>query len=161
MRQKHGAVSADERASVAGAKQFRMQAGKESPYISVKQAIRELQQATLLAKQNQRPTAQLPPVWNLVHAKEDQARWIRLQHTNHLQPSKRAGFAPAEESLTAFTQSASSSVPPRRPRTTALGSGSALNSPSTYTYGAQPLKAELTRNQYCAVGSLSMLGSQV
>ena len=48
--------------------------GEPVTYSSVKDAIEELRQATLRAKQSRPATVQLPPVWAQVHAREEQKR---------------------------------------------------------------------------------------
>jgi len=147
----------------------------ESPsYMSVKDAMMELKQATLYNRDHAPATVRMPPVWSTVHAHE-QSRMKGFSFSRS--PSELSTTAPPMRPTTGFprtedvplwaTQSNTSSVPGyrsvERPHTTgtALGSGSSLNSPYTYYYGTQPLNPAMSGyNEYSGVGSLSMFGSQ-
>lgn len=140
-------------------------------YMSVRDAIQELQTATIYNKHHAPASARPPPQWATVHRSET----LRMKgfSSGPRSPTERSTTAPGLRSGGAggldgpcwATQSSMSSVPYRsveRPQTsgTALGSGSSLNSPYTYYYGTAPLNPVLTSNEYNSVGSLSMFGSQ-
>ncbi len=139
------------------------------PYQSVKEAVRELQAATLSARANQPASVRLPPVWNVVHAKGPQSGHIGASQGAS---TRRSGFPRTEDFLPSsgrgFTTSCTSSVGDgsglRVPsRASALGGSnrSGLNHTATYYYGDAPLKPVLcSSNRYNAVGSYSMFGSQ-
>lgn len=151
----------------------------DSPsYMSVKDAMMELKQATLYNRDHAPATVRMPPIWSAVHAQEQS----RMKGSSFSRSAAgRSATAPPLRQLPAgfpsspgspavplwATQSNTSSVPGyrsfERPHTTgtALGSGSSLNSPYTYYYGTQPLNPAMSgHNEYSGVGSLSMLGSQ-
>ena len=135
-------------------------------YMSVKDAIRELQQATLYARMHRRPTVRLPPV----SSPQNGARTCVTSSV----PGSYKGLPRVEHDPAAVCQqshtSSVSGMSPRPPHTAqshvgALGGSikSGLNHPSTYHYGEDPVKPILVggNNRYSHVGSYSMFGSQV
>lgn len=143
-------------------------------YMSVKEAIREQAHARRTNRLNQPASVRLPPVWGELHARQAQQQ---LSIGPRAGPPPKLGFPRAEDGLlqpsgmltASCTSSVAGTAPPGSPtgRTygvrSALGgsSRSGLNHTSTYFYGEAPLKPVLcTGNQYNAVGSYSMFGSQ-
>eukprot|EP00320_Phaeocystis_rex_P007280 CAMPEP_0119071998 /NCGR_PEP_ID=MMETSP1178-20130426/56474_1 /TAXON_ID=33656 /ORGANISM="unid sp, Strain CCMP2000" /LENGTH=250 /DNA_ID=CAMNT_0007053973 /DNA_START=48 /DNA_END=800 /DNA_ORIENTATION=+ len=148
----------------------RLEPEGELSYMSVKDAIQELNTATIYNKQHAPASVRLPPTWSLVHANEQ----MRLtgRSSGPRSPNERlTRAAPTSPMRTGTgmegggvwaTQSSASSVPHRYQTSgVALGSGSAINSAYTHYYGAAPLNPALTNNEYSGVGSLSMFGSQM
>lgn len=149
-------------------------------YMSVKEAINEQAAARKFHLMNQPATVRLPPVWGEVHAKAAQQQSL---HGARAGPPPKVGFPRTEDGLlqpsAAASASCTSSVADysranRSPGSRGGGSGaygaqsalggsskSGLNHTSTYYYGELPLKPMLAvGNQYSAVGSYSMFGSQ-
>jgi hypothetical protein len=126
------------------------------------------------------PQVRMPPAWEEVHAKSAMQQSLTGPRAG---PPPKVGFPRAEDGLvqgSMMTTSGTSSVPgtsvpPSSPGNRyagqnlpygqpALGgsSKSGLNHTSTYFYGEAPIKPTLCEgNPYNAVGSYSMLGSQV
>jgi hypothetical protein len=137
-------------------------------YMTVKEAIREQEMARLYNQQHRPATVRLPPSWSQVHAKSAMS--------SRQTPGAKIGFPRAEDGLlhtpSALAMSCTSSVGHGAPASTtrisspqsALGGStrSGLNHTSTYIYGEHPMKPALCgTNQYSAIGSYSMFGSQV
>lgn len=136
-------------------------------YMSVKEAILELQHATMQARSRVPSTLRLAPI----RSPE------RLTYTQQIpSPSSAPGCNPVDDAsrtgadLGLWNRASISSVPSSSPTSQkkflagALGGSakSGLNQPATYHYGESPLKPILCYgNQYCGVGSNSMFGSQV
>jgi len=134
--------------------------GEAVQYISVRDAIEELQTATLHAQQNRPATVRLPPVWSKVHAREE-ARQARFGQSSTQLPSvKKPGVFPSHEASAVSYVSNTSSVPGGHESLSATHLGAALNSASTHHYGCSPLKPSMTENAYSDVGNYSMFGSQ-
>jgi len=141
--------------------------------MTVKEAIREQAQARLQHRLNAPSQVRMPPAWADVHAKAAQQQSLTGPRAG---PPPKVGFPRPEDSLvqpSMLSASCTSSVPdtnapgppPGSPGgvRSALGgsSKSGLNHTSTYFYGEAPLKPVLcSGNQYNAVGSYSMFGSQ-
>ena len=156
----------------------------ESPpsvtYMSVKDAVEELRTANLYNKHHEIPSARLSPDWALVHREEQ----MRLTgHSSMPSPNGRSASVPPMRSGSQrsasvspmrsghragsdhwATESSTSSVPSHRYQERGQTSGGfsprGLNSPSTYSYGAEPLNPGATNNEASRVGSLSMFSSQ-
>ncbi|KAL1496395.1 hypothetical protein AB1Y20_016350 [Prymnesium parvum] len=131
---------------------------QENHYMSVKDAIRELEQATLYARSQRRLTVRLPPMTSPPQSPS------RLCVTSSVPGSCKGlskiggGSPPAQLSL----NSSASDLSPRSGRTArGFGGKSPLNSPSTHYYGEEPLIPSLANNQgYSKIGNYSMFGSQ-
>ena len=145
-------------------------------YMTVKEAIDEQAAARRDHRMNMLPQVRTPPNWDMLHA--DFAKQQSLAGPRAGPPPK-LGFPRPEDALiqpSIISGSCTSSValdpssPPGSPSgrgygvRSALGGSnkSGLNHTSTYFYGESPLKPMLcVGNQYNAVGSYSMFGSQV
>ena len=149
-------------------------------YMSVKDAVEELRTANLYNKHHEIPSARLSPDWALVHREEQ----MRLTgHSSLPSPNGRSASVPPMRSGSQrsasvspmrsghragsdhwATESSTSSVPSHRYQERGQTSGGfsprGLNSPSTYSYGAEPLNPGATNNEASRVGSLSMFSSQ-
>ena len=149
-------------------------------YMSVKDAVEELRTANLYNKHHEIPSARLSPDWALVHREEQ----MRLTgHSSMPSPNGRSASVPPMRSGSQrsasvspmrsghragsdhwATESSTSSVPSHRYQERGQTSGGfsprGLNSPSTYSYGAEPLNPGATNNEASRVGSLSMFSSQ-
>jgi len=137
------------------------QPGEAQVYMSVKDAIRELQVATLYARTHVRPTVRLPPVSPPLPAART---CVTSSVPGSYKGLPKMGADPAATCQQSMTSSVSGTSP-RPPHTAhgALGGSmkSGLNHPSTYHYGEDPLKPILAGdNRYSKVGSYSMFGSQ-
>ena len=151
-------------------------------YMSVKDAIREQANVRREQRLNAPRQVAMPPNWNEVH---QQAAYAQSLTGPRAGPPPKVGFPRAEDGIAQMSStlsiSCTSSVMPGSPgmgsapgsptrdattsggMRSALGgsSKSGLNHTSTYFYGEAPIKPSLCLgNQYNAVGSYSMFGSQ-
>ena len=145
-------------------------------YMTVRDAINEQAKVRLDHRLNAAPTVKQPPNWEMLHTQAAKQQSLAGPRAG---PPPKTGFPRAEDGLaqaSGITGSYTSSVvergmmaAPGSPGSptgvrSALGgsSKSGLNHTSTYFYGEAPLKPVLcVGNQYNAVGSYSMFGSQV
>ena len=131
-------------------------------YITVSQAVDELERAYVQAQTNRAASIKLPPVsWAKVHAREEQKlRFIQEQQPLYREQARqrqqlRDLHRSASDSLLSYAAVRSSTT--GEPRL----SSNRLNSSSSTLFETVAPRPELTDNSYAATGSLSMLGSQV
>ena len=132
----------------------------DTEYMSVKDAIRELQQATMYAQTHVRPSVRLPPVSSpemsaLAVARGGPNSPSRIQRNS---TTSSIGFPRPGDTMRSGTEGSRWGF-----QSGALGGSpkSGLNHTSTYFYDEAPVNPQLCHgNRFSSVGNYSMFGSQ-